>query len=120
MSENVMFLSKFISKRRVFFIFIVNCSHKMRKIVIAFVGYNANSSGDVQRCYQHFILADTKASSRHCTGVPLSTVLFVVSCGVGNVSTIFIGDVNAQFMACLLYTSDAADERSSVDLGGRR
>ena len=22
--------------------------------------------------------------------------------------------------ACLLYTSDAADERSSVDLGGRR
>ena len=25
-----------------------------------------------------------------------------------------------QAMACLLYTSDAADERSSVDLGGRR
>ena len=24
------------------------------------------------------------------------------------------------FWACLLYTSDAADERSSVDLGGRR
>src|SRR5678815_2173355 len=24
------------------------------------------------------------------------------------------------FMTCLLYTSDAADERSSVDLGGRR
>ena len=23
-------------------------------------------------------------------------------------------------MICLLYTSDAADERSSVDLGGRR
>ena len=23
-------------------------------------------------------------------------------------------------MCCLLYTSDAADERSSVDLGGRR
>ena len=23
-------------------------------------------------------------------------------------------------MVCLLYTSDAADERSSVDLGGRR
>ena len=28
------------------------------------------------------------------------------------------GDV--QRLACLLYTSDAADERSSVDLGGRR
>ena len=26
----------------------------------------------------------------------------------------------ALFWACLLYTSDAADERSSVDLGGRR
>ena len=26
----------------------------------------------------------------------------------------------ARDMACLLYTSDAADERSSVDLGGRR
>ena len=25
-----------------------------------------------------------------------------------------------QLVACLLYTSDAADERSSVDLGGRR
>ena len=24
------------------------------------------------------------------------------------------------YMPCLLYTSDAADERSSVDLGGRR
>ena len=24
------------------------------------------------------------------------------------------------FISCLLYTSDAADERSSVDLGGRR
>ena len=26
----------------------------------------------------------------------------------------------AQLWPCLLYTSDAADERSSVDLGGRR
>ena len=29
-------------------------------------------------------------------------------------------DAMALFEACLLYTSDAADERSSVDLGGRR
>ena len=27
---------------------------------------------------------------------------------------------NGPFKICLLYTSDAADERSSVDLGGRR
>ena len=25
-----------------------------------------------------------------------------------------------KYLPCLLYTSDAADERSSVDLGGRR
>ena len=30
----------------------------------------------------------------------------------------FIGSDN--ILPCLLYTSDAADERSSVDLGGRR
>ena len=30
------------------------------------------------------------------------------------------GDSRARPPACLLYTSDAADERSSVDLGGRR
>ena len=29
-----------------------------------------------------------------------------------------VGDMSA--CSCLLYTSDAADERSSVDLGGRR
>ena len=32
-----------------------------------------------------------------------------------------IGDLaRALLRGCLLYTSDAADERSSVDLGGRR
>ena len=30
------------------------------------------------------------------------------------------GTVVAEAIFCLLYTSDAADERSSVDLGGRR
>ena len=30
------------------------------------------------------------------------------------------GHPSAQALTCLLYTSDAADERSSVDLGGRR
>ena len=29
-------------------------------------------------------------------------------------------DLSVPVVACLLYTSDAADERSSVDLGGRR
>ena len=30
------------------------------------------------------------------------------------------GIYGSRFHICLLYTSDAADERSSVDLGGRR
>ena len=31
------------------------------------------------------------------------------------------GDITYRYISgCLLYTSDAADERSSVDLGGRR
>ena len=30
------------------------------------------------------------------------------------------GDFMGRDLPCLLYTSDAADERSSVDLGGRR
>ena len=29
-------------------------------------------------------------------------------------------EIDRQIDGCLLYTSDAADERSSVDLGGRR
>ena len=28
--------------------------------------------------------------------------------------------IKREYIICLLYTSDAADERSSVDLGGRR
>ena len=31
-----------------------------------------------------------------------------------------VGDIDNDGKTCLLYTSDAADERSSVDLGGRR
>ena len=33
---------------------------------------------------------------------------------------ITLGRMPRMFSTCLLYTSDAADERSSVDLGGRR
>ena len=43
---------------------------------------------------------------------------------VGVPAQVFYSDsvhlVMASFYFCLLYTSDAADERSSVDLGGRR
>ena len=37
-----------------------------------------------------------------------------------NRATVWLRHVSTLAMTCLLYTSDAADERSSVDLGGRR
>ena len=50
--------------------------------------------------------------------------------GSGAIAAAIVGDddaadferlpKNGRFSTCLLYTSDAADERSSVDLGGRR
>ena len=38
----------------------------------------------------------------------------------GHLLTGYVKDVVPRYQTCLLYTSDAADERSSVDLGGRR
>ena len=35
-------------------------------------------------------------------------------------ATLLVSSIAAMAQTCLLYTSDAADERSSVDLGGRR
>ena len=40
--------------------------------------------------------------------------------GLDPVETATDADWETMFQTCLLYTSDAADERSSVDLGGRR
>ena len=37
-----------------------------------------------------------------------------------NVSDRLVRETPNAWKPCLLYTSDAADERSSVDLGGRR
>ena len=41
-------------------------------------------------------------------------------CGAYETSQILLQVLGLEEQACLLYTSDAADERSSVDLGGRR
>ena len=55
---------------------------------------------------------------RHRTGRNLAIILNAL-----HVSNYVVGDINQKNVlvnSCLLYTSDAADERSSVDLGGRR
>ena len=48
------------------------------------------------------------------------TISFINSLKAINVSVIQRIYTIPQYNDCLLYTSDAADERSSVDLGGRR
>ena len=60
--------------------------------------------------------------------VKVGVVMHLAGCGadpeeVGSVLPCHVGNPLAiwrKVAACLLYTSDAADERSSVDLGGRR
>src|SRR5678815_2364039 len=46
-------------------------------------------------------------------------ILVVFGCVLGGFA-VHGGQLGALWQPCLLYTSDAADERSSVDLGGRR
>ena len=50
------------------------------------------------------------------SGVPANPVLFIHVNQRGEAAARLVVVVDT----CLLYTSDAADERSSVDLGGRR
>src|SRR5678816_3390821 len=38
----------------------------------------------------------------------------------GEIAAVMLKEFSVRYVICLLYTSDAADERSSVDLGGRR
>ena len=50
------------------------------------------------------------------------TILWVreSACAVHDIQGHLIVLLTCDDITCLLYTSDAADERSSVDLGGRR
>ena len=48
------------------------------------------------------------------------TTALAAACFVKAFGISFLALPRSQAAACLLYTSDAADERSSVDLGGRR
>mgnify|MGYP003380135195 CR=1 FL=1 len=59
------------------------------------------------------------------TMVRIGDLFAVVPAITGKIELVYEGEQEgpekvAQHLICLLYTSDAADERSSVDLGGRR
>ena len=58
---------------------------------------------DERRCH------DNPQDARRLTDALSWRANLLTSCGL-----------RSNFSTCLLYTSDAADERSSVDLGGRR
>ena len=56
-----------------------------------------------------------------CNGAADGTATALTTSPTGNYSYLWSpGGQTTQTITCLLYTSDAADERSSVDLGGRR
>mgnify|MGYP003378175817 CR=1 FL=1 len=71
--------------------------------------FQSMSSNTLTNC----TLSDCKNSDDSIKGK--GEVTRIISGGSG---LIFKGD--GFYITCLLYTSDAADERSSVDLGGRR
>ena len=56
---------------------------------------------------------------RYVLGVSYESTKLIVKYWKNGVAT-YLTDGTFRAYACLLYTSDAADERSSVDLGGRR
>ena len=57
---------------------------------------------------------------RVVAALKLSFFLSLVAALVSALLGLLLGWVFVRYRFCLLYTSDAADERSSVDLGGRR
>src|SRR5678816_2061822 len=65
-----------------------------------------------------------KAAANHLKVQTVDVVLCDVKLPDGNgvdfVKTVRANFPSSEIILCLLYTSDAADERSSVDLGGRR
>ena len=59
-------------------------------------------------CIRDSINLDKRTHLTRCNG------------SINGVTTDSKDDIKRSIDDCLLYTSDAADERSSVDLGGRR
>ena len=71
----------------------------MRQIIVALVCHDTNRICDLQGRDKHFVLANPQTPARHGARIPLAVIFFIVSSGVRNVATIFIGYINAQLMA---------------------
>ena len=76
--------------------------------------------GDVYKRQAQFRLAGSVLR----VPLPLMRTLTEGAAGAGDQDPVLVFSIgrcgSTLFSRCLLYTSDAADERSSVDLGGRR
>src|SRR5678810_957126 len=81
--------------------------------------------GSIRPCVELAAIAASTAFpplSRICTAAWAASGWLdaATPCGEAATDRPGTGKAAARVIACLLYTSDAADERSSVDLGGRR
>ena len=94
-------------------------SQKPRRVIKAESAFDAMINANVHRGVHTLSTKATEAQEaareivrRHINAKHTHEVIFTSGTTAG---------LNlAAFSLCLLYTSDAADERSSVDLGGRR
>ena len=80
--------------------------------------FTTNASVDVQ--FQDAVTGAKQIQLLGLSGLYTQTLFENIPTLKGLGSTFGLGYVPGPWMTCLLYTSDAADERSSVDLGGRR
>src|SRR5678816_1794867 len=83
--------------------------------VLVFVHHQRRVLGSLSLCLKRYDCRKDEPSTRGGIGLLAGrTEARLQRIGPGQ---LFVPD---DFEICLLYTSDAADERSSVDLGGRR
>src|SRR5665811_2253482 len=86
-----------------------------RQAITNLVPLPCAASWAMDACRPHFAISTSLARHRTCVlHLCLSAVAFQISRGSGIALRIGLN------LACLLYTSDAADDLTRVDLGGRR
>ncbi len=90
-------------------------------LVVAFmVMMMSNSCEDIEFINEHSLVGSWKITSFVMNGNDVTEQFsdFIITCDEDG--SMIISGNGTIYYCCLLYTSDAADERSSVDLGGRR